>query len=162
MRQSNSGQGRGTGGSGQLDIEQLETEQRSRQIEEALENVPRQIDYFAGPNGMLLPAEYQSWIGDNRRESLLSRAANLQLRNAIHQLYRKNSFIGDGGTADVIRFEKATRITLGRSGRTHEQKGRDMLRYLERIIHEEDLSLDDQRLANRLISDLRDALGGLR
>ena len=44
---------------------------------------------------------------------MLEQADNPQLRNSIEQLYRGNSFIGDGGTADVIRFEKETGIMLG-------------------------------------------------
>ena len=45
----------------------------------------------------------------------------------MNELYRPGAFIGDGGTASVIKFEKATGLRLGRNGGTHEQKGRDRL-----------------------------------
>lgn len=64
-----------------------------------------------------------------RRESLLRKAKNPKVKNVVSQLYRAGSFIGDGGTASVIKFEKATGIGLGRNGNTHMQKGREMLRY---------------------------------
>uniref|UniRef100_UPI0038675703 hypothetical protein n=1 Tax=Pseudobutyrivibrio sp. TaxID=2014367 RepID=UPI0038675703 len=75
------------------------------------------IDYYVGPNGKVLPSQYKDWIGSNIQEELLSQAENPQLKNAIKQLYRGKSFIGDGGTADVIRFEnKATAIPLALDG----------------------------------------------
>lgn len=65
-----------------------------------------------------------------------------------------------GGTAAVIRFEKATGRNLGRNGKNHIQKGRDMLSYLNRIASSEKLSQSDRIIANKLISDLKTALGG--
>lgn len=48
------------------------------------------------------------------QKELLEQAENPQLQNAIKQLYRGNSFISDGGTADVIRFEQQTGLMLGK------------------------------------------------
>ena len=43
-----------------------------------------------------------------KRESLMSEAKTEQTRKLINELYRKNSKVGDGGTADAIRQEKRT------------------------------------------------------
>ena len=116
--------------------------------------------FFAGEDGKVLPAELSGWIGDNQRDHYLSLVSNSRLKNAVNQLYRKSSIIGDGGTAAVIRFEKATGRNLGRNGKNHIQKGRDMLSYLNRIASSEKLSQSDRIIANKLISDLKTALGG--
>ena len=117
-------------------------------------------DFYVGPNGKASPAEYNDWIGTNRRAELLEKATDPQLRNAIEQLYRGNSFIGDGGTADVIRFENATGIKLGRNEGSHVQKGQDMLEYLMNKVAKPGLSDIDRSLCNQLIKDLSNALGG--
>ena len=77
---------------------------------------------------------------------------------AIKQLYRGSSFIGDGGTADVIRFEKETGIMLGKNGGSHVQKGIEMIKYIENRILTQDLSPSDRALAIQLLEDLYDAL----
>ena len=117
------------------------------------------IDYYVGPNGKVLPSQYKDWIGSNIQEELLSQAENPQLKNAIKQLYRGKSFIGDGGTADVIRFEQETGIMLGKNGGSHVQKGIDMASYIQNKILTQNLSDTDRTLATRLLDDLNSALG---
>lgn len=85
---------------------------------------------------------------------------NPKLKNAVKQLYRDESIIGDGGTADVIRFERETGINLGRNGNNHMQKGVDMQRNLQNIIDTQKLSPLDSKIANELLNDLKNALGG--
>ena len=53
---------------------------------------------------MALPGKYKNWIGLSKRDKLLKRAKSEKLKNAIKQLYRPGSFIGDGGTASVLKF----------------------------------------------------------
>jgi len=98
-------------------------------------------------------------IGTNKQEELLSQAENPQLQNAIKQLYRGKLFIGDGGTADVIRFEKETGIMLGKNGGSHVQKEIDMASYIENKIMTQNLSDADRTLATNLLEDLNSALG---
>ena len=117
------------------------------------------IDYYVGPNGKVLPSQYKDWIGTNIQEELLSQAENPQLKNAIKQLYRGKSFIGDGGTADVIRFEQETGIMLGKNGGSHVQKGIDMASYIQNKILTQNLSDTDRTLVTRLLDDLNSALG---
>ena len=124
-----------------------------------IESGSNAIDYYVGPNGKVLPSQYKDWIGTNIQEELLSQAENPQLKNAIKQLYRGKSFIGDGGTADVIRFEQETGIMLGKNGGSHVQKGIDMASYIQNKILTQNLSDTDRTLATRLLDDLNSALG---
>ena len=120
----------------------------------------RAPDFYVGPNGKALPSQYKDWIGTNIQKELLEQAENPQLQNAIKQLYRDNSFIGDGGTADVIRFEQQTGLMLGKNGGSHVQKGIDMAKYIENRILTQDLSPLDTALATQLLENLYSALGG--
>ena len=104
-------------------------------------------------------SQYKDWIGTNIQKELLDQAENPQLQNAIKQLYRRNSFIGDGGTADIIRFEQQTGLMLGKNGGSHVQKGIDMAKYIENKILTQDLSPLDRALVAQLLEDLYNALG---
>lgn len=144
----------------QISIEQAASKIIAKENEEriAQELKPVKTDFFVGPNGKALPEQLKKWIGSNRRESLLRKAGNPKVKNAVSQLYRAGSFIGDGGTASVIKFEKATGIGLGRNGNTHMQKGREMLRYINKILSQETLSASDRKLMRKLAKDLKKAM----
>ncbi|WP_092241791.1 hypothetical protein [Butyrivibrio sp. INlla21] len=90
---------------------------------------------------------------------MLDQVDNPQLENAIKELYRGKSFIGDGGTADVIRFEKETGLMLGRNHGSHVQKGIDMAKYIENKILTQNLNSSDRELATKLVEELHNALG---
>ena len=81
-----------------------------------------------------------------------------KLKNAVNQLYRPGSFIGDGGTASIIKFEKATGLGLGKGGKNHLQKGIDMIKYLERVARSEKLSPGDRKLLRKLKNNLLKAV----
>lgn len=137
------------------------TQLNSRNFTSQLISQIAEADFYVGPNGKALPKEFKNWIGKNRRESLLSKADNPILKNAINQLYRPGSFIGDGGTASVIEFEKATGLGLGKNGNTHIQKGKEMVRYIEKkILSSKKLSSSDRKMAEQLVKDLKKAIGG--
>lgn len=156
MNHSDSGLAHGTSGSPQTTLENNEMAAAAAAARKRVET-----DFY-GTNkaGALLPAQYSHWIGTNQRPRLLGVAHNSSLRNAIDQLYRPGAFIGDGGTASVIRFERATGLAVGRNGGTHLQKGQDMLKYLQNKVLTQNLSRTDRRLATRLARDLRNAIGG--
>lgn len=142
----------------QLEIDQLFSEIIAKENES---RVTQELfpDYFVGPNGKILPKEYKKWIGTSRRDSLIKKAKDPKVRNAVNQLYRPGSFIGDGGTASIIKFEKATGIGLGSKGNTHMQKGREMLKYIEtKILTQENLSASDRKLARQLSRSLKRAI----
>lgn len=117
------------------------------------------IDFYVGLNKKVLPAKYKGWIGTNMREEYFVKAEQTKLKEAINELYRSTSFIGDGGTADVIRFEYETGLKLGRKN-DHTQKGQDMIRFLTNKVLTQDLSTEDRQMTEKLIEALQDALGG--
>ena len=117
-----------------------------------------QPDYYASTNGKVLLAEYKDWLGENQRDKYMASVDDNYLKTIIGEIYRPGSIIGDGGTADSIRFERETGILLCRTG--HIQKGRDMIRCLERFLKTDGLSLSDQLRVNQLLSDLREAVEG--
>ena len=120
----------------------------------------REPDFYIGSNGKTTLAEHKSWIGVNRRERLLAKAKNPKLRNAIDQLYRPGSFIGDGGTASARKFEKATGLGLGKNGNTHAQKVNDSIKYItNKVLKDTTLSNGDRKLANQLLKKLIKASG---
>lgn len=80
------------------------------------------------------------------------------LKKAIGEVYRPGSIIGDGGTADIIRFERETGILLSKSG--HTQKAIDMSRYFQKLIDSGTLSPSDTKVAQDIINSLNAALGG--
>jgi len=116
------------------------------------------VDFYVGSNGQALPGRYRNWIGVNRREKLLKYARNPKLVNAIKQLYRPGSFIGDGGTASVLKFEKRTGIKVGHMGNSHLQKSQEMARYISNKVLKENLSKSDKKRANGLLNSLRKAI----
>ncbi len=117
-----------------------------------------QVDFYVGAIGKVLEAKYKKWIGVNKRERLLKKAKNPKLKNAINQLYRPGSFIGDGGTASVLKFEFSTGVSLN-NGKTHEQKAKDYCKHISRILNKNDLCASDKKLANnsrkKLLKNLR-------
>ncbi len=113
-------------------------------------------DFYVGENGQVLPAKYKHWIGVNKRESLLKKVTNSELKNAIDKLYRKGSFIGDGGTASVLKFEKRTGLKVSKTG--HLEKAIGMKKYLNRIIANEPLSKKDRKIARALLKSLIKAI----
>ncbi len=113
---------------------------------------------FEGTSGSRKTANiFKNVPETSKRDSLMSEAKTEQTRKIINELYRKNSSIGDGGTADAIRKEKQTNEKVG--GKSHIQKGKERLKQIERIL---DKTPDhpDMKLLQSLRDDLKDALGG--
>lgn len=158
MNHADSGLAHGTNGSPQLTTENGDMEAKVKENEAKVDN--SSPDFYGGNSGKLLPAKYKSWIGISQRNALLSKSHNAKLTNAINQLYRPGAFIGDGGTASVIKFEKRTGLALGRNGGTHEKKGREMIKYIENKILTDNLSNSDRKLAKKLVKKLKQAIGG--
>ncbi|MBR6364580.1 MAG: hypothetical protein IKS10_00565 [Lachnospiraceae bacterium] len=121
-------------------------------------NSGKSVSFFVGANGMALPTRHKSWIGVSRREKLLKTAKNTKLRNAINQMYRPGSFIGDGGTASVLKFEKRTGQNIGRSQKGHYTKAVEMERYLRRKVLTDNLNNKDRKIANTLIHKMKRAI----
>ena len=93
-----------------------------------------------------------------KREELLSRVENEKLKNAINEIYRPGASVGDGGLADAVRHELSTGELVG--GKSHITKAMERVTNLENIIDKQNLSDSDLAIANELLNDLIDALGG--
>lgn len=113
------------------------------------------INFYVGENGMVLPAKHKKWIGVSRRERLLKSVRNRLLRNAVDQLYRPGSFIGDGGTAAVLKFEKRTGEHVSRNPQGHYIKAKETEKYLKNKVLKENLNKKDRKTANMIIKQLR-------
>ena len=118
----------------------------------------KEPDFYVAPNGKAMLKQYKTWLGSNKRESLLNLVKNPNLEDLINKLYRPGSLVGDGGTADVIRFEKETGLLLSQKG--HIQKGEDIARALEKLINSKMLVESDFEIAVKVLKDLRNALRG--
>lgn len=101
----------------------------------------------------MLLAKYKKWIGVSRHDRLMKKAKASELKNAVNQLYRPGAMIGDGGTANVLKFEKATGLAL----LNMVSYIRYTIKYLKLI-----LSKSDRKLANKLLKSLIKALGGTK
>ena len=120
------------------------------------------IDFYVGENGQVLPAKYKNWIGVSRREKLLKKSKNAKLYNAVDELYHKGGFIGDGGTASALKFEKRTGLNLGKKGNSHYQKAIDMDRYLSNKVLKEPLKRSERKMAKKLLKNLRKSIAEWR
>ena len=79
-------------------------------------------------------------------------------RNAIDQMYRDGSFIGDGGTASILKFEKRTGLNTGRNGNSHYQKAVDSERYLSNKVLKENLTFGERRVAEKMVRSLKKSM----
>ena len=86
------------------------------------------------------------------REKLLQAAGDYDLRNEINELYRDKAIIGDGGTADALRYEYANGISK------HLQKANEHIRSLNKILKENSLDFEDMDIAESLRDDLESAI----
>ena len=133
----------------------LDTEVPNQKIP-ARQPFDERTDFYIAPNGKILAREYKNWIGTNMRDEIIKKIEDKDLYNIFNQLYRPGSIIGDGGTADVIRFEKETGLLLSKSG--HRQKGIDMLKYFRKLIERKELSQSDMEVVRKIISDLENVI----
>lgn len=106
MRHSNLNLAKGTNGNPQQELEQFETEAKSKELE----------------NEML----------NKYREKLLKSVKTKKAKNIISELYRPGASIGDGGTADALIDETINGIKPGKKG--HYQKATDRIKEIENSI----------------------------
>ena len=92
------------------------------------------------------------------RQSLLNSVTDKKLLSRIDKLYRQGAKIGNGGTADAIRYELKTGKLLSPKG--HSLKGIEMRNGLMKDIKSGRLNKTDTRIAKGLVRDLQNALSG--
>lgn len=90
-------------------------------------------------------------------QELLARATTPEVKDLVKQLYRPGATIGDGGTADALRHEKATGQNTGSKG--HETKARERVHQIEHILAKNP-NHPDKALLQELYNNLIDALNG--
>ena len=81
-----------------------------------------------------------------------------KLKSRIDKLYRANAKVGNGSTADAIRYELRTGELLSPKG--HFQKGIEMRNRLLKDIKSGRLNEADTSIARGLVKDLQNALSG--
>ena len=116
----------------------------------------RETDFYVGENGQVMPAKYKHWIGVNQQARLLKKVKNIKLKKLIQDLYRRKSFIGDGGTASALKFEKRNRLLLSKSG--HYIKSQEYKKSLERVMREQPLTEKERKIVRRLWKGLTRAI----
>ncbi|MCL2610519.1 MAG: hypothetical protein FWE02_02465 [Defluviitaleaceae bacterium] len=96
--------------------------------------------------------------GMSIRDSLLDTVENPKLRNAINEIYRPGATVGDGGLADAVRHELETGELVG--GKSHIRKAEERIVNLENVIKKQNLNETDLDVAQKLLDELKNALGG--
>lgn len=152
-RYKNAGIGVGIGTSPQMTLKNDEYENKVHVLEEKLKSsgAENKKDYF----NKLANKEMSA-----KGKKLLEQAEDEKVKNAIKELYRPGSEVGDGGTADAIRHELATGELVG--GKSHVKKGEERLKNLENIMKNRNLTDIDEQIVKELHDDLKDALKGIK
>jgi len=86
------------------------------------------------------------------RDDYLNNIDDPDLKHTAEKLYRENAQIGDGGTADAVRYTKQTGELVG--GKDHIIKAQEMVTHLNSLMKSGKLSYHDMKIAQSLISDL--------
>ena len=131
-------------------------------IEYVADNLMPEVMIFYGAAPKNINKIKKKGIGVSRRERLLEKAQNEKLRNALKELYHKGSFIGDGGTASALKFEKRTGISMGRKGNSHYQKAVDMTKYISNKVLKESLKPSERKMAEKILKQLKKAMAEWR
>ena len=90
-------------------------------------------------------------------KSLLESAQTDEVKDLIKQLYRPGAEIGDGGTADALKYEKETSKVVG--NKSHEQKAKERVSQIKKILSKNP-NHTDKDLLQKLLKALEDALNG--
>ena len=69
-------------------------------------------DFYVSPSGDVIPGEYESYIGENQRNQILSQIEDQTLRSVVGQMYSKDSVIGTGSMPELIRFSEQNGLNL--------------------------------------------------
>lgn len=88
---------------------------------------------------------------------LLKISSNQTIKNVIKELYRPGAKVGNGSTAAAIKKEIKTGELVG--GHSHITKGKERAKQLEKILKTQNLSATDRMIANKMLKDLKKALG---
>lgn len=131
---------------------------REQEILEEQEKEKRKPDFYTGANGKTIQERYSGWIGENKMQQYLGQTGSEEVKGYIRADFRPNSFIGDGSTADIRRFEIETGLKCGRNGNDHAQKAADLLMFIKRLLLKE-LPENDRIFLERMKKRLEEVSG---
>lgn len=124
----------------------------------AVKAVSDGISYAASESDGSGTTTGQSTRSPRKRDELLGKAQDPELRDAIDNLYRDKAKVGDGSSMDAYRYESETDIKLSKNG--HGGKLIDRREQLVGILHKASLSSADRQIAKDLLIDIQNALSG--
>ena len=89
----------------------------------------------------------------NKHDEYYNQASDPELKSVIDELYRSSAEIGDGGTADMLKYEFDSGLPL-----KHLQKAQDRIRQLNKMLTKKMFDDADQKLIYHFLGDLFDAI----
>ena len=107
-------------------------------------------DFYVSPSGDVLPGEYESWIGENQRSTILSQIEDPTLKSVVGQMYPKNSVIGTGSLPELIRFSEENGLNLVRESRY--MLAKTLSDYLTQATHSGMVSLSDKNVLDMIMT----------
>ena len=107
-------------------------------------------DFYVSPSGDVLPEEYESWIGENQRSTILSQIEDPTLKSVVGQMYPKNSVIGTGSLPELIRFSEENGLNLVRESRY--MLAKTLSDYLTQATHSGMVSLSDKNVLDMIMT----------
>ena len=99
-------------------------------------------DFYVSPSGEVIPGEYESYIGENQRDQILSQIEDQTLRSVVGQMYSKDSVIGTGSVAELISFSDAAGLQV--VSRSKYRRAGNASRYANKMLRNGYLSTPDQ------------------
>jgi lipopolysaccharide export LptBFGC system permease protein LptF len=104
-------------------------------------------------------ANYEKYKSELFRAEGKPNVSDPKLQGFIDKLYKDNAKIGNGSTADAVRYELQTGESV--RGRYHSQKAQNSIRYLEKWLkNNPNAKPSDKLKVEHLIKDMKDALNG--
>jgi hypothetical protein len=85
----------------------------------------------------------------------ITKITNTTLFNIVRDQYKTSSTIGNGSSADALRYEKTTGILL--SDKWHQIKTNETISWLKKLLNSNDLSTWERTITNSILNDLLDA-----
>ena len=114
------------------------------------------VDHNSAADSDTIPNGRDRMYEDWTRDDYLNNIDDYELRDAANKLYREHASIGDGGTADAVRYTKKTGELVGDSDHIIKAEGRII--QLSKIMRRDDLSYHDMKIAHSLLADLVHAI----
>jgi len=102
-------------------------------------------DFYVAPGGEAIPAAYESWIGENQRDAVLTAVEDKELGKIVEKAYDTGSVIGNGTYAAKIRFYQNT--GYGKINTKDYTRLLSVKYDLERILDTGDLCRTDREVA---------------